>query len=482
MAAVRSILIRLRKRSGLSSIRLGSTEIDTTALVQLSVVRRYAHALGITPQAAVPAVIALAAGQLPATQRLIADAELRLGLLRETMPAGIDLDELYASDLGERRRYVTQRWHELHEAWHASFIPPPPTVRSLRGAPETEAFTALATQLVSGSVPLTPRSGMVTIVGDAVIDDIYVVEQIPELGTSVWGDHRRHPGGKGLKRAVALAKFGLDVRLMSAVGDDAEGRWIQDYLVENDVDTSLIRVKSDARTPETAVLMNLSGQYAAIAFKQSRTWLDEEDLDRLPIDQVIRQSKAVVLTFEQSAEVAAQILRVVDALKTGVDRVADPPWLIVNVSPAQVLPMAIHRYLRAVDYLIGSQAELENLWPGESFEEAITRILCFGTGAVCLLDGSRCAVHRSRRAPLEISRSPSVLPGTAGAASAFASALTYRLVMSGCRAERHDFLWAMIAMEASGSVFNPDAVPSIERIEDLIARDGDGPDHDDSDQ
>ncbi|MEU6584845.1 carbohydrate kinase family protein [Nocardia sp. NPDC046763] len=475
MAAVRGILIGLRKRSGLSLVRLDNTEIDTTALLQLSIVRRYAHRLRTTPQAAASAVISQAAGQLPATLRLIIDAELCLGLLRETSPAGIDLEHLYAPDLGERRRFLTLRWRELHEAWQTDDIPPAPTVRSLRGAPETQAFTALATLLVSGSVPITPGSGTVMIVGDAVIDDIYVVEEIPQVGRSVWGDHRRHPGGKGLNRAVALARFGLDVRLMTAVGDDAEGRWVQDYLTENDVDTSLIRVKLRARTPVTAVLMTLSGQYGAIAFKESRLRLDEDDLNALPTRQVISQSKAVVITFEQSVDVVEQVLRVVDALKAGRRGAAKAPWLIVNVSPAQVLPMAIHRYLRAIDYLIGTPAELESLWPGESSDEAVKRILCFGTDAVCVLDGSRCAVYRSRHAPLEISRTPVVLPGAAGAASAFASALTYRLVTSGRRADREDFEWAMAAMAATEPVFNADAMPSMERVEDFAARDGSDP-------
>ncbi|MFF2550149.1 carbohydrate kinase family protein [Nocardia sp. NPDC058058] len=465
--AVLSILTRLRTRSGLSSDRLGSTEIDISTLQQLSVVARFAHVAGLTTEQAVPGVIAHVARQLPATHRLIVDAELCLGLFGDEPPAGIDLNSLYGPDLIDRRRYLAREWLHLHEAMGVSDIPPAPTVRTLRGAPELEAFTALATLMTSGSIPDTSGLDTVTVIGDAVIDQLYVVEQIPVAGTSAWGDFRRHPGGKGLNRAVALARLGLDARLVTAIGDDDDGESIRRYLFKQRVDTSLVKINRGGRTPVTAVIMNLTGQYASIAFKERRIQLTDADLESASIRQAIADSRAVLLTFEQSTDVVEQALRVVDSLSS-------PPWLIMNVSPPQVLPQSAYEYLRAVDYLVGTSIEMAELWPSSTPAEVIERLLGFGVGTVCTVDGSRCTIHRLRRPSVELSRFAAVLPGSAGAASAFSSALAYRLITRGKAADIDDFTWATAAIAATAPVRNvPDAMPTVEQIERIVARDRD---------
>lgn len=149
--AIRNILTRLSKRSGLSADRLRTTEIDVAPLLDLSVIRRRAQQEGLSAEEAVLPVVRDLARQLDPTNRLIADAELSLGLLREKPSAGIDLERLYAADLGERRVYLTEQWRGLHEAYGADFVPPAPTVRSLRATPERRAFTELAAKLAAAA-------------------------------------------------------------------------------------------------------------------------------------------------------------------------------------------------------------------------------------------------------------------------------------------------------------------------------------------
>ncbi len=464
MVAVRSILIRLRKRSGLSSARLDMTEIDITALLQLSVVRRYAHRLRTTPQAAAPVVIAHLADRLPPTLRLIVDAELCLGLLRESAPAGIDLEHLYAADLGERRRYLTLRWSQLHAAWQIADIPPAPTVRGLRGTPETQAFTALAELLTSVSDVETadmPTSATVTVVGDAAVDLMTIVETFPRPGDSIWGDFRRHPGGKGLNRAVALARLGLDARLVATVGADDEGQMILTYLHRMGVDTSLLRVTDQARTPVATVIMPLSGEFATIAFQEDRIRLTERDLDVPTMQRAFESSAAVLVTFEQPIDVVARVLAMVHDLP-------DPPWLLVNASPSVVLPGHVHEHLSAVDYLIGTESEIAATWPNSTARESIRRLLRLGVGAVCSVDPAGCTVHTA----IGESIVPQVNTGmanSAGASTAFSAALAYRLVTGGTTASDRDFAWAAAAMSARRPVLNiPDSMPSVARIEKTI--------------
>ncbi|MGX1811643.1 carbohydrate kinase family protein [Nocardia sp. NPDC055321] len=469
MVAVRGVLTRLRKRSGLSPDRLHNTEIDTTPLLQLAVVRRYAHLRALTPQAAVPIVVGQVARRLPPTQRLIVDAELSLGLLRDAPPAALDLGRLYGPDLGERRAYLATHWQTLHEALGADQVPVAPKVRTLRDTPEAQAFTALARLLTSGSeLDLTrpPEPGeparcpTVTVVGDAVVDQISVVETFPEPGTSHWGDFVRHPGGKGLNRAVALARLGIDARLVATIGDDADGRWIVDYLRAQRVDTSLVTATVSARTPVTTVILTLAGESAAIAFKQDRLRLTDTDIDSAVVRAAIAASDAVLVTFEQPIDIVARVLAMVHDM-------TPRPWLIVSASPPTVLPRHLYPHLAAVDYFIGTAKELLATWPGSTAEESTNRLLQWGVHAVCLIDSHACTI-RSRTAHTRVRHVNVTADFAAGASSAFSSALAYRLTTTRRPADDADFEWVTAAISARTPASNiPESMPSIPGIDAL---------------
>ncbi|WP_169815590.1 PfkB family carbohydrate kinase [Nocardia inohanensis] len=461
MVAVRSILIGLRKRSGLSPARLRSTEIDTAALLQLSVTKRYAHLHGITPAEALPDLMTHVARQLPPTPRLIVDAELCLEMLRDEPPEGIDLELLYGANLDNRRRYLAQHWRRLHAALGVAETGAGPTARALRDAPETEAFTALARLLVSGAVPIASRRNTVTVVGDAAMDQINIVDEIPSPGTSVWGDFRRHPGGKGLNRAVALARLGIDARMIAAVGADRDGDEILKYLREQDIDTSLIKEVVGARTPVATVILPRSGESATIAFKQDRIRLTVRDLETGAILQALQSSAAVLITLEQPGEIVAQVLATAGATP-------DPPWVILNVSPPAPLPRSIYEHLSAVDYVIGTSGEVAGLWPDCAATDSAQRLLQLGVGAVCMIEGSHCTV-RSRAGQLSVSRFDTAMAGSAGASSAFSAALTYRLIAVSRPAEGDDFEWATAAMAARQTAANiPESMPSTSEIERTV--------------
>ncbi|WP_228566561.1 carbohydrate kinase family protein [Nocardia sp. SYP-A9097] len=477
MVAVRGILTRLRKRSGLSSDRLDSTEIDITTLLQLSVVRRYVHLSGTAPRPALLRVIAHVARQLPPTQQLIVDAELCLGLLEGQPASLVDPSRLYAPDLGDRRVYLTEQWQGLHRALGVPAPPPTPSVRTLRDTPEQQAFTALAELLTTGSeldivrmaeldagqANTAPRRGTVTVIGDAVTDLINVVETFPEPGSALWGDFDRHPGGKGLNRAVALARLGFDSRLIASIGADAAGREIVDYLREEGVDTSLVKVTNGGTTPVTTVIQTLEGQSSYIAFRQDRLRLTESDFESPAVRGAIRRSDAVLVTCEQPIDIVARVLAMVHSM--------DPrPWLIINTSPPTVFPRHMHEHLEVVDYLIGTRKEVAATWPNSSADQSTNRLLQLGVRAVCILEDVGCRV-RSLGVDVVIPHIDNGTPFVAtGASSAFTTALVYRLTTARRPAERSDFEWAVRAVFARLPVLNiPDAMPSADRIDRMVA-------------
>lgn len=474
--AAYAILLKLRKRTGLRSNRLRNTEIDVSELLRLPVVRRQAYLSETSAIRVLPAIVGQVACQLPVTQRLIVDSELCLGLLADAPPEHLDVERLYAADLGPRRQYLTEQWDRLHEALGADEIPPAPTERALRdGRIELEAFNALAAALIDGDVPSMREKDTVTVIGDAVMDHNIMVEEMPRDGMVLPGNLLEHSGGKGLNRAVALAQLGLDARLLTVLGNDHYGTEILGYLSKRRVDVSLVDVKV-GRTPVTTVIRTLTGQQAAIPFKQSRVRLVESVFDLTYNRQAITDSKAVIITFETPMDVVERALRVVDSVPR-----TDRPVLLINTSPPSVLPVAARQFVKGVAHVVGAPKDLATMWPvGTSYRDTVTELLKRVSGAVCVIEGSVYTVHRPGRSTF-VMHLPNVPPEQLPYSSAaFTAALAYRLLGKDVPAEIDDFRWAAAAVAATESMAKeasaedvpnvPDCMPTRDRITAAVSR------------
>src|SRR5207302_3258006 len=112
---------------------------------------------GESPERAIVRAVRAAAGTLEPTMSIVADASLSLELSADLVP---DAD-LYAQDLGQRRKALLKTWDRLHEL---RSVPPAkaPSPRALRLEVEAEALTALAMALTWGTSPgevTAPRPG-----------------------------------------------------------------------------------------------------------------------------------------------------------------------------------------------------------------------------------------------------------------------------------------------------------------------------------
>ncbi|WP_194818777.1 PfkB family carbohydrate kinase [Nocardia sp. XZ_19_385] len=481
-AAVRNILTRLGKHRGLvdSEGRLRRTVVDVEPLLGQQAVRDRAYREGAEPEQVVPTVVRDLARQLPPTERLIADAALSLGLLRDNPPAGADLDGFYGADLGQRREFLTENWQLLHTHLRVDPIPEPPTVRSLRSTHEHRAVTMLAGLLTSQSGyrgtatsaamletvakrrHTRTEMGVVTVIGDAVIDHIYRTDLMPSAeGPPARGRFEEQIGGKGLNRAIAAARLGYQVRLLAAVGDDLAGQRILHKLDEEHVDTELVKTVRGEPTPIAAVIIDAAGGMGTIGRVDDAVRLSREDLKQPSARQAILESDALLMTFEQPLAVIEQVLEMVRLA-------SDPPWVLVQPTPPLDVPQYLYRHLSQIDYLIGTRRELASLLTpgdrtgrsalgtraseaGNGGTETVQQLLAMGVATVCTAEGFRCQV-RSAGLDIDIARPMAAqLDESPGARAAFTAALAARLVTNDREAERADFEWATAAMAATQS-------------------------------
>lgn len=101
--------------------------------------------------------------------------------------------------------------------------------------------------------------GNITVIGSLIIDHIFLIDRLPNLGESYEAPrYKKALGGKGANAAIAAYRScrtnpnaepsekldtNIDVRMIGAVGEDADGTWMRQELEKAKVDISGVRVE-----------------------------------------------------------------------------------------------------------------------------------------------------------------------------------------------------------------------------------------------
>lgn len=477
VTSTRAQLVRLRTRAGLSVARLRASRLPLDPLDELEAVKRLQRSHGHSLERAIVEATREAAKRLQATDRIIVDAVLGLGLLRDrvkTTAQWLDSD-LYADDLSQRRDTLVKHWRELHELVGAGQPPPTPTVRALRSSIEQTALTVLAKEIVGSSREVvadqhrsagrsTEITGnpvgadsrpVVVVIGSAVTDIIGLVEHVPQAGATIQARSIESQfGGKGLNQAVAASRLGMEVYLIASVGDDERGRALVDFLQNEGVLTDLIKVVPKAATPLTIVVSLPNGSSSIIGYKgESPVQLDVGDIDSESARSVLARAACVLLTFDPPPSVIEHALHTAKSLE-------NRPRTVLLPSPAyEGVGLAVER-LRDVDYLVGNRWELSAMLPklpdaiqpksNEAVEALVSQVLLLGVSHVCIAEQFGCMI-RSADQRIDVPHFPAALLETTGARDAFSAALTYRIVNGSGTIEPADAYWATAAMAATQS-------------------------------
>jgi ribokinase len=487
-------LEKLRARDGLTHSRLdNSRSVEAAPLLGLSAVRRHAavHDMELA-QAALDVIKECVREGLHGSQRIVADAVLGLGTFSETYTRH-DIEPrvvsaLHSDLLGRRRGVLLSNWRVLHEALD---LPPiePPSDRALRGTIERDVLGELARQLIrreeyslgsksvvmpytsensSRKIPMS-RSGRVIVLGGAVMDATFRTKMLPSIGTSseAYG-FQLAPGGKGLWQAVAAARLGLDVALVAAVADDKFGHGIVNYLRDEGVDTSLLKLVDDAQTPFTGVIEFELGDSLALNWPNQReVRLDIRDVDRL--GQRFGTYDAVLLTFEIPHETLQYTLALVNRL--------EQPRPVVIVTPGQPYPDAglSGQALSQIDYLVAHPWELGRYKPPDrqsfDLDVAARQLLANGVETLCVPTDGGCYVYSEPLGTFNVPTFPSPYKESSVARDAFCAALAAKLIDSGRHFSEEVVLWATTAMAAEIADHPlPNPMPDRRRVEQLLER------------
>jgi ribokinase len=242
------------------------------------------------------------------------------------------------------------------------------------------------------------------------------VERIPREGETVrgWGYRESVDGGKVANVAVAAARLGAPVALVTAIGTDIRSAGWRSYFTDAGIDTSGV-LEFDAPMDVGATLLPPSKIPALVSGTDLATKLTRETVSS--VAHVIDGASVVVCAFESPQDGIAAAF--------AIGRAAGATT-ILNASPVAALQPEV---LSTVDILVVNEHEAAALAAGRTPRGAADAIRDdFGIRAVVVTAGAEGAYITStagveHAAALEVDE----IVDTTGAGDAFLGALAFRL-------------------------------------------------------
>ena len=222
-----------------------------------------------------------------------------------------------------------------------------------------------------------PPPGTVAVVGSLNADLTVRTERFPQPGETLAGSELvTAPGGKSSNQAVAAACLGARVRLVGAVGDDANGIFLLEAAQAAGVDVAGVHRVSDHATGSAMIVVDGAGENTIIVSAGANGALEPE-----------------MMTAESLADAAVLCL----CLEVGVPTVlaaarlgrAAGAVVLLNLSPFRQVPAEL---LTLTDVLLVNRSEagqvLANDSVGEDWAEAARGFAALGVDRVVVTLGA----------------------------------------------------------------------------------------------
>lgn len=220
---------------------------------------------------------------------------------------------------------------------------------------------------ISGSAP-EPEAGSAFVIGEALID---VVEREGE-------DPVEHPGGSPANVALALARLGREVELVTWFGADERGGTLRAHLENEEIRLSAASARS-SRTSTARARLDGSGA-ASYVF----------DLDWSPPVQRPERTPTVVHTGSIAAVLepgAAAVAEMVEAQRATATVTYDPNVRPDIMTDRDAAVASIEALVARADVVKVSDEDLAWLYPQDGPLDAARRWLGSGPALVCVTTG-----------------------------------------------------------------------------------------------
>lgn len=207
------------------------------------------------------------------------------------------------------------------------------------------------------------------VVGDATVDQMYFVNELPEPGGEIAVTRAvMEPGGAGGTVATALARLGNNVKIATRVGGGPFSDLALKNLLAAGVSTELIQKDDTQQTSSVTLLITPDTQRTMISSAGASRHLDAAFLK----DEDVTSCQALILSAYsliggQQREYAVRALDL--AKNAGLTTFIDMGSGAVNALGDRLISL-----LKGVDYVLMNQNELFTLTDENSISDAVTNL------------------------------------------------------------------------------------------------------------
>ena len=255
----------------------------------------------------------------------------------------------------------------------------------------------------------------VAVVGGYGVGMTMGVSRFPVAGETVLGGSCvAGPGGKGSNQAIAAARLGAEVGLLTAVGADRPAEDARQLWVKENVGSEHV-VCSDLPTMVGFILVNDAGENEIAIAPGALTQLSPEHVEAFR--PVIREADVAVVSMEIPIQAVCAALRI--ARQEGTTS-------LLNPAPAAPLPEEAWEWIDIVTPNQGEAAQLLGLDEQQGLDAGalLARLRATTDATIVLTLGSRgCAVSVGEDSYLVEALAPPRVEDTTGAGDSFTAAL-----------------------------------------------------------
>ncbi len=225
----------------------------------------------------------------------------------------------------------------------------------------------------------------IAVVGSNMVDLVTYVTRMPARGETIEApSFEIGHGGKGANQAVAAAKLGADVMMVTAVGDDMFADNTVKNFVDQGIDTTFVRRVAGRSSGVAPIMVEPDGENSIFIVKGANADLSPADVERA--GEALKRCDLILLQLEVPLETVYAAIEF--GRRHGVRTVLNPAPATPELDPERV---------RHVSYFIPNETELAILtrMPVTSdaeIEAAARSLIEKGIEAVIVTLGARGAL------------------------------------------------------------------------------------------
>ncbi|WP_421723776.1 PfkB family carbohydrate kinase [Bauldia sp.] len=247
----------------------------------------------------------------------------------------------------------------------------------------------------------------VLVIGNAAVDETLALADWPAPGVSVLASPGGHDlGGKGANQAAMLARCGVRVDLVTAIGSDDAATRIRECLAVDGIATPQLRL-CEGPSDRSVILVSRDGENAIVTTTDCADRIDPGDVDRA----LTADHHALLVQGNLSERVTEHALRKAKArgLKTA-----------FNPSPVRA---SFSGLLPLVDLLVVNAHEAHALSGVAGSPDAARALLARGAKTAVITLGAEGALSHTEEGVIDVPAKAVTVRDTAGAGDTFAGVL-----------------------------------------------------------